>query len=124
MFKVLKNGKYKYEITEFVTHKLHFTIDKPLFSHKYFTVDGFMLFIKPGYQWDGASGPAVNTSNFIISSLVHDVLYQAIREGIIDKKYKKDADKELYLLCREYGMNLFRAQYVYIAVKLFGKFHI
>ena len=54
-------------------------------------------------------------------SLVHDVLYQAIREGHLTLKDRKAADKILYRLCREDGMNRVRAWYTYRTVRLFGK---
>ena len=41
--------------------------------------NGFLR-IKTGYAWDGASGPAIDTRNFMRGSLVHDALYQLMRE--------------------------------------------
>ena len=79
--------------------------------------DGIMA-IDAGYAWDGASG-AADTASIMRASLVHDALYQMIREG--SPIVRKEADKELYRLCREGGMWWFRAQYVYWAVRLFGK---
>ena len=38
------------------------------------------LQIAAGYAWDGASGPTIDTRNSMIASLVHDALYQLIRE--------------------------------------------
>ncbi|EPS7957029.1 hypothetical protein [Vibrio parahaemolyticus] len=40
-----------------------------------------LLTIKKGYSWDGVSGPATDTRrNLILASLVHDELYQLMRE--------------------------------------------
>jgi hypothetical protein len=51
-------------------------------------------------------------------SLVHDALYQLMREGFLEKNvHRSIADRLLYDLVREDGMNWFRAKYVYYAVK-------
>ena len=49
------------------------------------------LTIKGGYAWDGASGPA-NDHNFVRASLVHDALYQLLRERKIPEEYREVAD--------------------------------
>lgn len=80
-----------------------------------------ILEIYKGYAWDGPSGPTIDTKDFMRGSLVHDALYQLIREEKIERRFKEDADKILQKICREDGMNKFRAWYVYWAVRLFGK---
>jgi hypothetical protein len=80
-----------------------------------------LLGLSRGYAWDGASGPAINTKNFVRASLVHDSLYQLIRLGILDKDTdRKVADQLLRDIAKEDGMSSFRAAYVYAAVRLFG----
>jgi hypothetical protein len=78
------------------------------------------LSILTGYAWDGPSGPAIDTTNFMRGSLIHDALYQLIDEGHIPSDYKKQADKLLRQICIEDGMSRIRAWWVYNAVKLFG----
>jgi hypothetical protein len=51
-----------------------------------------VLITRRGYAWDGASGPAINTENWRTASLVHDGLYQLIREGVLTMDQRKDAD--------------------------------
>lgn len=64
------------------------------------------LLIRYGYAWDGASGPAIDTKSIMRASLVHDALYQLMRQGHLDPEvwrrtadkvfqgiYKEDADK-------------------------------
>lgn len=82
---------------------------------------GGLLEIKKGYHWDGPSGPTIDTKNFIRGSLVHDALYQLIREGVVDKKFREHSDKILRAICRDDGMGWLRARWVYRAVRLFGK---
>ena len=78
------------------------------------------LRIKNGYAWDGPSGPTIDTKNFMRGSLVHDVLYQLMRMGTLDIKWRDQADKELKRICLEDGMSNIRAWYVYKCVRLFA----
>jgi len=79
------------------------------------------LTIKKGYAWDGPSGLTIDTANFMRGSLVHDALYQLMRNGFINKdKWRESADKELRKICLEDGMSSIRAWWVYKAVRLFG----
>lgn len=78
-------------------------------------VDG-MIVIKAGYAWDGPSGPAIDTKNFMRGSLVHDALYQLMREGHLGQHNRDKADRLLQKMCREDGMSALRAWWVYQAV--------
>ena len=78
------------------------------------------LLIRKGYAWDGASGPTWDTLNSMIGSLVHDVLYQLIRQGLLNPLYKKYADEVLHDICTEDGMYTWRADYWRWAVLKFG----
>jgi hypothetical protein len=81
-----------------------------------------VLTIKMYYAWDGPSGPTIDTRDFMRGSLVHDALYQLMREGVLDYKvHRKRADEILRELCLEDGMCAFRAWYVYQAVHLFAE---
>ena len=80
-----------------------------------------LLFISRGYAWDGPSGPAIDTPSFMQASLVHDALYQLMREGLIDINYRKDADLMLYKIARQDGMWYIRALWTYYAVRRFAK---
>ena len=79
------------------------------------------LRIAKGYAWDGPSGPTLDTRNFMRGSLVHDALYQLMREGLLDHTiHREAADRILQSLCREDGMTALRAWWVYQGVRLFG----
>ncbi|MCK5138479.1 MAG: DUF1353 domain-containing protein, partial [Thermodesulfovibrionia bacterium] len=54
-------------------------------------------------------------------ALVHDSLYQLIREGCINIDYRDHADRLLQEICLRDGMSRVRAWYVYQAVKWFAK---
>jgi len=78
------------------------------------------LLIKKGYQWDGASGPAIDTESFMIASLVHDALYQLLREGAIPPREKEWADNAMKQLCIRAGMSKVRAWWIFRGVRRFG----
>lgn len=78
------------------------------------------LVIAEGYAWDGPSGPTVDTKNFMRGSLIHDALFQLLREELLDQKFFTAANHELWKACREDGMSWFRAWYVYQGVERFG----
>ena len=80
-----------------------------------------LLTIKKGYAWDGASGIAIDTADFMRGSLVHDVLYQLMQDGKLSQAWRKPADELLVQLCREDGMGDVRSWYVLKAVRAFGK---
>lgn len=80
-----------------------------------------LLWVNAYYAWDGASGPAVDTRSIMRGGLCHDVLYQMMREGMLDIGYRGSADALLRKLCIEDGMLPIRARYVYYAVRFCGK---
>lgn len=79
-----------------------------------------VLTIAKGYAWDGPSGPAFDTSDFMRASLVHDALYQLIREKEFSQVYRMDADRIMKRICEEDGMPWLRVQWCYWAVRKFG----
>jgi hypothetical protein len=84
---------------------------------------GFIV-LGSGYSWDGASGPAIDTEDIMGASAIHDALYQLMEKGLLDIKWKKDADRTLFELSVSAGMPWWRAWYVYLAVRLFGGKHL
>lgn len=82
------------------------------------------LTIHAGYMWDGASGPAKDTPNFMRASLVHDALYQLIRLGLLHTSDRRYADQLLRRICLADGIHCFRAWYVYWGVRIFGGYAI
>jgi hypothetical protein len=78
------------------------------------------LTIRRYYCWDGASGPAIDTKDFMRGSLVHDALYQLLRLELLPQKLRVAADQILYGICREDGMGWLRANYVRRILLRFG----
>lgn len=116
-----KSG-YKYQLVEYMCiFQTDIRIPKDIKTN-YIKLDvGGRLIIFPGYCWDGPSGPAIDTKNFMQGSLVHDALYQLMRQGFLDQKWREQADKELKRICIEDGMSKIRASWVYWAVRTFAK---
>jgi hypothetical protein len=82
-------------------------------------VDG-VLYLAPGYAWDGPSGPAIDTKNFMRGSLYHDALYQLMRAGMLDPEWRQAADELLVETCKEDGMWAPRRAWVLFAVRTFA----
>ena len=111
---------YKYQLAEDCNVKIN--IKTPIdASDKYIHLDTLgNLTIKAGYAWDGPSGPTVDTKTFMRGSLVHDALYQLMREDHLSQVFREGADKELRRLCIEDGMWKARAWWVYKGVRFGG----
>ena len=80
------------------------------------------ILIKAGYEWDGCSGPTIEHCNSRRACMVHDYLYDLIRDGRISLSHKNEVDYFFFLLLREDGFDPIRAWYYWLAVKLFGKY--
>jgi len=111
---------YKYQLAE--TYQVYVGLRPErdvLTEYILLSTKGF-LSIMEGYAWDGPSGPAIDTKNFMRGSLIHDALYQLIREGKLAKTFRAAADIALREACLEDGMCSIRAWYVYQGVRNFG----
>lgn len=112
---------YKYQLTD--TYRIKIDI-KPLehilTTYIDLTPIGWLI-IRKGYAWDGPSGPTVDTLNFMRGSLVHDALYQLIRQGYLKDEHREPADKLLHKMCKEDKMCRPRAWWVYKGVQIGGK---
>lgn len=112
---------YKYQVH--ADYQIKLNIAPPAFIYTrfiQFDEDG-TLYISRGYAWDGPSGPAIDTKNFMVASLVHDALYQLIREHHLDSTvYRELADQALVQLTKEAGMWAPRRWWVYIGVRWGG----
>lgn len=81
---------------------------------------GGRLWMKKGYAWDGSS-VVRDTKTCMKASLVHDALYQLMREGLLDRKLRKYADQLYRDLCIQRGMWKVRAGWRYTAIRMFAK---
>lgn len=113
-------GGYKYILAEDYTVAVDIRPNEPIVTPYISLSTGGILSIRAGYAWDGPSGPAIDTRNFLRGSIVHDALYQLIRLGLLPQSTRAQADAELRRICREDGMSALRAWWVYSAVRSMG----
>src|SRR3990167_1314057 len=78
------------------------------------------LHVYKGYIWDGSSGPTIDGVADPVPSLVHDVLYEAMRSGRLHASLRKAVDNLYYELLRERGMGRFRAGMRYYGLRIVG----
>ena len=113
---------YKYQLKADYVSDIGITPDSPIDMEYVALSEGGEITIRNGYAWDGPSGPTIDTLNFMRGSLVHDALYQLMRERKLDADACKDyADRILQRMCRDDGMSSLRAWGVYQAVRFFGR---
>ena len=118
--KFSKGGPKKYYLTDTFETKLHFKCFE-FISSGVITISLDQLEICMNYAWDGPSGPAIDTDNFMDGSLVHDALYDLMRQGLLSRwKYRRKADKEMRIQCKKDGMSLIRRWYTWGAVRVAG----
>lgn len=112
---------YKYQLTD--TYRLKISI-RPLEHILTDFIDlspSGWLIIRKGYAWDGCSGPTYDDKTNMRAGLVHDALYQLLREELLPQSVRKQADDEFKKICFEDGMNQIRAWYYYCAVRKFAE---
>lgn len=115
-----KRMRYKYNLHQTYEYEANIEVHEPCdLGYIKITAEG-SLAISEGYAWDGPSGPTIDTKNFMRGSLVHDALYQLIREKKINENQRRRADEILREICLEDGMSKIRAWWVFWGVNLFG----
>ena len=118
--KIQYRSGYKYSLWN--TYQVRIGIVGFTVTHRLFTLtpDGWLT-VFADYPWDGPSGPTIDTPSFMRGSLVHDVLYEMLRLGLLphDPCFHL-ANLELKKICLEDGMCHWRANYVLKAVEAFG----
>ena len=115
-YRVLKGYKYDTQADE----HLDIEIYEKAHNDYIWLEDGHLVILK-GYAWDGASGPTIDDKTNMKASLIHDALYQLMREELIERTHRKYIDQLFRDICLTNGMNRFRAWYYYKAVRMFSK---
>lgn len=117
-----KLRKYKYQLTQDYQINIEMKVEEDIETDFLGLTAAGELTVKKKYAWDGPSGPTFDTKTFMRGSLVHDALYQLMRERYLDYKvHRPYADRLLKDICRQDGMNRIRAWYVYKMVRAFSE---
>lgn len=116
--------RWKYQVEDEFTYCLGKGFSAIEIQTLHFEIVASILVAYVGYSWDGASGPTIDTETSMRASLVHDILYQCIEEGLLPYEFRKRADKEFRKICLADGMGRFRAWYYYRVLRLFGGIHL
>lgn len=95
---------------------------------QYVGISQGILVIAARYAWDGASFMPYKwfgtPKAWLTPSLVHDALYQLIREGLLDRQYREAADRLFRDMLIERGVWRIVAWGAYWAVRVFGNFAV
>lgn len=120
MDKIKYSGGFKYQLAEDYSIQTTIIPTKAIITSFIELGITGLLTIKKGYAWDGPSGPTIDSPSFMRGSLVHDALYQLLREECISQHHRETADAMLRDICIEDGMWKWRAHYVYRGVRDFA----
>lgn len=97
-------------------------------------INGFLT-IESGFEFDGASGPAIDTESILYAACVHDALYRLMELGALDREARAAVDLEFMWLIRMYAahkrrpgfvgsalylLRIARSMWCYAGVRLFG----
>lgn len=81
-----------------------------------------MLRIAEGYTWDFGSGPAVDTPNMVVASLVHDAGCDLTTDGAMPFHYREEWDAEFRRQLKAYGTSLPRRWWCWLGVRYDANF--
>jgi len=115
-------GRYKYQLASEYKIKIPITPAEVILTD-FIDLDAEgNLTVKKAYAWDGPSGPVKDTKKNLRASLVHDALYQLMRQDHLKSRtHRKTADQEFRRICKKDGVSSLRASIYYKALRRFGK---
>jgi len=118
---------YKYRLEQdFDIHVGIYPSDDIRMDYLFLSIEGY-LFIKKGYAWDGPSGEiklglirldfTPDTKPTMTPSLVHDALYQLMRQKQISLSHRLHVDKLFHKMLLERRFSKWKAWLWYKAVR-------
>ena len=115
-------SEYKYQLASEYKIKISILPANDIVTEFIKLDTGGGLTVKNAYAWDGPSGPVIDTPENMRASLVHDALYQLMRNKELNARtHRKTADGLFRDICKEDGVSGFRANVYYKALRKFGK---
>lgn len=121
-----KSG-YRYISQEAVLVDVGSALHAPL-SAPFASIAAETLCVMSKYAWDGASFWPFKLfgtpKSWLTPSLVHDALYQLIRDGLLDRQYREAADRLFHDMLLERGVWRIVAWVAYWAVRVGGNFAV
>ena len=118
-----KDG-YKYVLAEEYTDQIPVYPEISIYSQFITLTEAGILTIRAGYAWDGASGPTIDTASSMRGALIHDALYQLMREELLQRSWRQKADEVLRDTCIADGMFRWRAWVWYKTVRKLAGFAV
>jgi hypothetical protein len=81
-----------------------------------------LLLIRSGYAWDGPTGYVLHAyrQRMMRGSIYHDALYQLMREGVLHREHRKEADDVFLLTILEDQTPSMLAHAAYRLIRTFG----
>lgn len=119
---------YRYQTQEQMGVGISFRCPTFRLTGGWASADLQVLVIQPWYAWDGASFVLFKWFGtpmpWLVPSVVHDALYQAIRDGVLGRQYRNDVDRFFYDLLRARGVSWLVATVAYYCVRIGGNFAV
>ena len=78
-----------------------------------------LLTLRPGFSWDGPSGPCPALICLMRASAGHDAFCRMIRAGSLPKKLQRRVDRFFYRIAREDATPLMIATVTYLALLIY-----
>ena len=121
-FEILPRSEwpYKYQLRGEHRHAVGPQFPDAGLSIDYVHIRFGMIYLRDRYRWDGPSGTVIDTANWMWASLVHDGLYQLMREGALPRSYRRAADVLMVELMQEAGVWWWRRAFAWVGIRTFG----
>ena len=110
---------FKYQLEEDFIVQTEIHPDEDIDSDHYAITRKGLLRVKTDFAWDGAT-MAFDVPSIRRGSCAHDALYRMMRRGLLEQRWRPEADLLLRQLCQEDGMNAAGVWWTYHMVRLFG----
>lgn len=106
-------GKAKYQLVEDYVIDIEFSQAVDIEANLVKLSANGTLTVGTGFAWDGVTGLAFDTRNFMRASLVHDALYHLLRQTGTNPKLHEKADELFLTIAKIDGVHPLRARIHY-----------